>query len=200
MSLESNRAGIAERIIAGDTNAQKDFLEKYKEQICRSIRIRLIRSRIVQNWGYQAGDPKSFDSRVESLFNESFARLLVRLHKNNLNLDDEKLCGYLYRISQNIILDRAKRKNLCFEHPDELLNLMASNACCDLSADINEIASKIRDEIEKMPAETRQIFERQMETGNAEKPGDDFKVTGAMRTKWYRARKALKNKFIMLMQ
>jgi DNA-directed RNA polymerase specialized sigma24 family protein len=180
------------RIRSGDANAQQEFIDKYKEQICRSIRLRL-GGGANQKRGLKQGqaDP---DSRVESLFNASMIRFLKRLERGVLDIKDEKIVGYVFTISKRIVIDRERRrKTIPMEGGDTDLQLPDTRTTPEYEIETKDLASKVQSLISSLPEADREVAKKVLGFQDNEIGLPDTSSSASLRSKWFRLRKKIKS-------
>lgn len=107
MPTDDENKSICQRIRSGDELAISEFLTKYEEQILRTLRIQLRRTNSKRNSHAAYSSTTSTD--VNSLLNESLAKLIEYVRNHELERTDERLLLTLYKISKNLLIDRNRR-------------------------------------------------------------------------------------------
>jgi len=190
MSSEVPDTNIVTRIRSGDAKAQQEFIDKYKEQICRSIRLRL-GGGANQKRGLKQ-DQEYPDSRVESLFNASMIRFLKRLERGVLDIKDEKIVGYVFTISKRIVIDRERRrKTILMEGGDTDIQLPDTGRTPEYQIETKDLASKVQSLISSLPEADRVVAKKMLGLQDNEIGLPDTTSSGALRSKWFRLRKKI---------
>jgi RNA polymerase sigma factor (sigma-70 family) len=107
MPTDDENKSICQRIRSGDELAISEFLTKYEEQILRTLRIQLRRTNSKRN--SHAAYRSTTSTDVNSLLNESLAKLIEYVRNHELERTDERLLLTLYKISKNLLIDRNRR-------------------------------------------------------------------------------------------
>jgi len=190
MPSDYKDANIVTRIRSGDVMAQQEFIEKYKDQICRSIRLRLggnANQKRVHNQGQGY-----HDSRVESIFNASMIRFFERLERGLLKIEDEQLVGYVFTISIRILIDRERRrKTLLMEGGDTDMQLPDTRRGPEYEIETNDLANKVRSLISSFPETDRAVAEKILSLQDNEIDLPAARSSAAIRAKWFRLRKKI---------
>lgn len=190
MTSDIKNANLVTRIQSGDVSAQQEFIDKYKDPICRSIRLRLggVKSqKRVHNHGQG-----NHDSRVESVFNASMIRFFERMDRGLLNIEDEKLVGYILTISMRILIDRERRrKTLVMEGGDTDMQLPDTQKGPEYEIETKDLATKIRSLISLLPEAERTVAEKMLGIQENEISSSTAGSRAAVRSKWCRLRKKI---------
>ena len=91
------------RLRSGDPAAVTDFVDRYKEQVCRQTRITLRHSIARTN-----GD--TFQTMVESMFNSVLHRLITKIREGELDCDLRPV-AYMSRMIQNRWLNQKRKED-----------------------------------------------------------------------------------------
>ena len=190
MRSDVTNANIVTRIRSGDVRAQQEFIAKYKDQICRSIRLRLggiANQTRVHNQGRE-----HLDSRVESVFNASMIRFFERLERGLLEIEDEKLVGYVFTISTRILIDRERRrKAIVMEGGDTDMQLPDTRRGPEYEIETKDLANKVQSLISLFPEADRAFAEKMLGLQDKEIEPSATESRAAVRSKWSRLRKKI---------
>jgi DNA-directed RNA polymerase specialized sigma24 family protein len=132
------------------------------------------------------------DSRVESVFNASMIRFLKRLESGLLEIKDEKLVGYVFRIAMNIVIDRERRrKTILMEGGDTDIQLPDTGRTPEYQIETKDLASKVQYLISSLPEADRVVAKKMLGLQDNEIGLPDTTSSGALRSKWFRLRKKI---------
>jgi len=192
MPTDNENKSICQRIQSGDELAIGEFLTKYEEQILRTLRIQLRRTNSKRNSHADYRSTTSTD--VNSLLNESLAKLIKYVRNHELERTDERLLLTLYKISKNLLIDRNRRNAVSPLVPmDPTMDPSTDEDRPGDQLEIDETIQGLMSHVSALPESKQQLF-------NLRVSGNSFVEIGKKLNKRHDALRAEFSRIIKLIR
>jgi DNA-directed RNA polymerase specialized sigma24 family protein len=109
-----------------------------------------------------------------------------------LEIEDEKLVGYVFTISMNILIDRERRrKAILMEGGDTDMQIPDTRKGPEYEIETNDLANKVRSLISSFPETDRAVAEKILSLQENEIDLSTARSSAAVRAKWFRLKKRI---------
>lgn len=164
MQDESSACDLVDRIRRGDSEGMRELAERYRDELCRTIAIRLRQLNHRKRGG--DGTEAAFRSEIVSVFNDTILRFVCRIRAGELQLTQREVVSYLVRIAMNLLSsqrrDYARMAASFEEDPAEIASDAPSAAQI---AELRDLAAKYRSLATALPAVSQRVLEMRIEQG-----------------------------------
>jgi RNA polymerase sigma factor (sigma-70 family) len=157
MPTDDENKSICQRIRSGDELAISEFLTKYEEQILRTLRIQIRRTNPKRN--SDAAYRSTTSTNVNSLLNESLAKLIEYVRNHEIERTDDLLLLTLYKISKNLLIDRNRRNAVSPLVPmDPTMDPSTDEDRPGDQLEINETIQGLMNHVSSLPKSKQELF------------------------------------------